>query len=40
MSIRKLDDGKPLPWIADMRPGGRDGPRRRKRFATKAEATA
>lgn len=40
MTVRKLDDGKPLPWIADVRPGGRNGPRRRKRFATKAEATA
>lgn len=40
MTIRKLDDDKPLPWIADVRPGGREGPRRRKRFATKAEATA
>ncbi|PXV56873.1 tyrosine-type recombinase/integrase [Aeromonas dhakensis] len=40
MTIRKLDDGKPLPWLADIRPGGRNGPRRRKRFATKGEAAA
>ncbi|MGL5844208.1 MAG: phage integrase [Aeromonas hydrophila] len=40
MTVRKLDDGKPLPWLADIRPGGRNGPRRRKRFATKGEATA
>ncbi|WP_017778670.1 phage integrase [Aeromonas dhakensis] len=40
MTVRKLDDDKPLPWLADVRPAGRDGPRRRKRFATKAEATA
>lgn len=40
MTIRKLDDGKPLIWLADLRPLGRDGPRKRRRFATKAEATA
>ncbi|HCT5133071.1 TPA: tyrosine-type recombinase/integrase [Aeromonas hydrophila] len=40
MTVRKLDDSKPLPWLADIRPGGRNGPRRRKRFATKGEATA
>ncbi len=40
MTVRKLDDGKPLLWLADIRPGGRNGPRRRKRFATKGEATA
>ena len=40
MTVRKLDDGKPLSWLADIRPGGRNGPRRRKRFATKGEATA
>lgn len=38
MSIRKLDDGKPRLWLAEVYPQGRDGPRKRKRFATKGEA--
>ncbi len=40
MSIRKLDDGKPLLWLAEVYPQGREGPRKRKRFATKGEALA
>ena len=38
MTVRKLDDGKPRPWLAEVYPQGRDGPRKRKRFATKGEA--
>ncbi len=40
MTVRRLDDGKPLLWLADIRPGGRNRPRRRKRFATKGETAA
>ena len=40
MTVRKLDDGKPKPWLAEVYPQGRDGPRKRKRFATKGEALA
>ncbi len=35
MTVRKLDDGKPKLWLAEVYPQGRDGPRKRKRFATK-----
>jgi len=38
MTVRKLTDGKSLPWMAELYPQGRDGPRKRKRFATKGEA--
>jgi integrase len=40
MSVRKLPDGGNKPWLAEVYPSGRDGPRKRKRFATKGEATA
>lgn len=40
MSVRKLDDGKPHLWLAEVYPQGREGPRKRKRFATKGEALA
>ncbi|MGL5668765.1 MAG: phage integrase [Shewanella sp.] len=40
MTVRKLSDGKPKPWLAEVYPQGRDGPRKRKRFHTKAEASA
>ena len=40
MTVRKLDDGKPKLWLAEVYPQGRDGPRKRKRFATKGEALA
>lgn len=38
MTVRKLDDGKPKPWLVEVYPQGRDGPRKRKRHATKGEA--
>lgn len=41
MTVRKLDDGKPRLWLAEVYPQGRDGPPKRfvtKRFATKGEA--
>lgn len=38
MTVRKLDDGKPLLWLVEVYPQGREGPR--KRFATKGEAAA
>ncbi|UBO74883.1 phage integrase [Aeromonas rivuli] len=38
MTVRKLDDGKPHIWLAEVYPQGREGPRKRKRFATKGEA--
>lgn len=40
MTVRKLDDGKAKPWLAEVYPQGRDGPRKRKRFSTKGEALA
>ncbi len=40
MTVRKLDDGKPKLWLADIRPDGVEGPRLRKRFLTKGEALA
>ncbi|MGL6517357.1 phage integrase [Aeromonas caviae] len=40
MTVRKLDDGKPRLWLAEVYPQGREGPRKRKRFATKGEALA
>lgn len=40
MTVRKLDDGKPKLWLAEVYPQGRDGPRKRRRFATKGEALA
>ncbi|MFM5670909.1 tyrosine-type recombinase/integrase [Aeromonas hydrophila] len=40
MTVRKLDDGKPRLWLAEVYPQGRKGPRKRKRFATKGEAQA
>jgi integrase len=40
VSVRKLDDGGKKPWLAEVYPSGRDGPRKRKRFATKGEGTA
>ncbi|CAJ1887943.1 phage integrase [Aeromonas veronii] len=40
MTVRKLDDGKPKLWLAEVYPQGREGPRKRKRFATKGEALA
>ena len=38
MTVRKLDDGKPKLWLVEIYPQGRNGPRKRKRFATKGEA--
>lgn len=38
MTVRKLDYGKPRLWLAEVYPQGREGPRKRKRFATKGEA--
>ncbi|MGL4270151.1 MAG: phage integrase [Plesiomonas sp.] len=40
MTVRKLSDGKPKLWLAEVYPQGRDGLRQRKRFHTKAEASA
>ena len=40
MTVRKLDDDKPKLWLVEVYPQGRDGPRKRKRFATKGEALA
>ena len=37
MTVRKLPSGK---WICECYPGGRDGKRVRKQFATKGEAVA
>ncbi len=38
MTVRNLKDGSKKPWLAEVYPAGRDGPRKRKRFATKGEA--
>ncbi|MBZ6064665.1 tyrosine-type recombinase/integrase [Aeromonas schubertii] len=40
MTVRKLNDGKPKPWLAELYPQGRGGPRKRKRFHTQGEAKA
>ena len=40
MTVRKLTDGSAKPWLAEVYPAGRGGPRKRKRFATKGEALA
>ena len=40
MTVRKLNDDKPKFWLAEVYPQGREGPRKRKRFATKGEALA
>jgi len=40
MTVRKLDDDKSKLWLVEVYPQGRDGPRKRKRFATKGEALA
>ncbi|TNH91630.1 phage integrase, partial [Aeromonas hydrophila] len=39
MSVRKTDH-KTKPWLSEIYPDGREGPRKRKRFATKGEALA
>jgi len=38
MTVRKLTDGSAKPWLAEVYPSGRNGPRKRKHFATKGEA--
>jgi integrase len=38
MAIRKLTDGSKKPWFVECYPFGREGPRKRKRFATRGEA--
>ena len=40
MAVHKLDYGKPKLWLAEVYPQGRNGPRKRRRFATKGEALA
>ncbi|MEK1977947.1 tyrosine-type recombinase/integrase [Vibrio parahaemolyticus] len=40
MSVRKLEDGNKKPWLCECYPQGRNGSRKRKRFATKGEALA
>lgn len=40
MSVRKLEDGSKKPWLCECYPQGRNGARKRKRFATKGEAVA
>lgn len=40
MTVRELDDDKSKLWLVEVYPQGRDGPRKRKRFATKGEALA
>ncbi|MFM5138452.1 phage integrase [Aeromonas rivipollensis] len=40
MTVRKLADGSTNPWLVEIYPQGRSGPRKRKRFATKGEALA
>lgn len=37
MSSLKLGDGKPRFWLAEVSFQGREGPRKRKHFATKGE---
>lgn len=40
MSVRNTHDGSKKPWISEVYPDGRDGPRKRKKFATRGEALA
>lgn len=40
MSVRNTKDGSKKPWLAEVYPEGRGGPRMRKKFATKGEAMA
>lgn len=40
MTVRKLTDGSTNPWLVEVYPQGRAGPRKRKRFVTKGEAVA
>ncbi|MFQ2266595.1 hypothetical protein ACK321_11065 [Aeromonas hydrophila] len=40
MTARKLDDGNLKLWLVEVYPQGRDGLRKRKRFATKGEVVA
>lgn len=40
MTVRKLTDGSTNPWLVEVYPQGRSGPRKRKRFVTKGEAVA
>ena len=38
MTVRNTKDGSKKPWLAEVYPEGREGPRKRKKFATKGEA--
>lgn len=40
MSVRNTKDGSKKPWLAEVYPEGREGARKRKKFATKGEAVA
>ena len=35
MTVRNTKDGSKKPWLAEVYPEGREGPRKRKKFATK-----
>lgn len=40
MSVRNTHDGSKKPWLSEVYPDGRDGLRKRKKFATRGEALA